>query len=126
MARLFLLKTAKGKHDFFMSEPDEFLYFYSPSLKDLRSTLRCVTARGYRVPKEPTISKRINDYNGHLVLLSPFFQTTMHEILEIEIPLEIKQEIEYENSFGFKHKLKLVEKELAENVWTLQKLRLKR
>lgn len=102
MAKIFLLKASKSKYDFFMSEPDEFLYFYSPTLKDLRATLRCITAKGYRVPKAPTISKRIKDYNGHLTLLNPFFRTTMFEIFEIKEPLEVKKELEYQNSFGFK------------------------
>lgn len=115
MARIFILKASKGKNDFFMSEPSEFLYFYSPTLKDLRATLRCITAKGYRVPKAPTLSKRIKEYSGHLTLLNPFFKTTMFEIFEIKNPLEIKQELEYQNSFGFKHNLKIVDSMLAEN-----------
>lgn len=116
MARIFLLKASKSKHDFFISEPSEFLYFYSPTLKDLRATLRCITARGYRVPKAPTLSKRINEHNGHLILLNPFFQTTMFEIFEIKEPIEVKESLEYENSFGFKHNLKIVDSALAQNV----------
>lgn len=127
MARLFLLKSGKGgkgkQFDFGITEPTEYLYFFSPSLKDLRASLRCVTAQGYRIPKVQTLSKRIKERNGHLIAFNPFFQTTMHEILEIDIPVEIKLEVDYKNSFGFEHKLKLVEKELAENIWTLQKLR---
>ena len=116
MARLFILKAGKGNNDFFMSETNEFLYFFSPTLKDLRATLRCVTSKGYRVPKEPTLSKRIKEHNGRLTLLNPFFKTTMFEIFEISKPLEIKKEVEYENTFGFKHNLKLVSFVLAENV----------
>ena len=117
MARIFIIKASKGKKDFFMTEPSEFLYFYSPTLKDLRATLRCVTAQGYRVPKAPTLSKRIKDYNGHLTLLNPFFKTTMFEIFEIESILKIKKELDYENSFGFKHNLKIVDSELAEKLF---------
>ncbi len=73
MARKFILKAAKGKGDFFMSEPNEYLYFYCLTLKDLRATLRCITSKGYRVPKEQTLSKRIKDYNGHLTGINPFF-----------------------------------------------------
>lgn len=97
-----------------MSEPDEFLFFYSPSLKDLRATLRCVTAKGYRIPKAPTLSKRIKEYSGHLTVLNPWFKTTMYEILEINQPLKVKKELEYENSFGFKHNLKIVDHLIAE------------
>lgn len=117
MARFFLLKAAKGNKDFFMSESEEFLYFYSPTLKDLRATLRCVTSKGFRVPKEQTLSKRINDYNGHLTLLNPFFKTTMFEILEIDDKLEIKKELEYTNSFGFKHNLKLIDHDLGVEIY---------
>lgn len=117
MARIFIIKASKGKQDFFMTEPTDFLYFYSPTLKDLRATLRCITSKGYRVPKEATISKRINSYNGHLTLLNPFFQTTMFEIFEIENLIKIKKELEYENSFGFKHNLKIVDSELAESLF---------
>ena len=116
MARIFLLKAAKSKNDFFMSEPDEYIYFYSPTLKDLRATLRCITAKGYRIPKTPTLSKRIKEHRGHLILLNPFFQTTMFEIFEIKEPLKIKKSLEYENSFGFKHNLKIVDSTLAKNV----------
>lgn len=124
MRKLFLLKSGKGKKfDFGFTEPSEFLFFYSPTLKDLRATLRCVTAQGYRVPKEQTLSKRIKERNGHLIALNPFFQTTMHEILEIESPVEIKMEVNYKNSFGFEHKLKLVDSALAENIWKLQNLK---
>lgn len=117
MARIFIIKASKGKGDFFMTEPSEFLYFYSTTLKDLRATLRCITSKGYRVPKEATISKRIKSYNGHLTLLNPFFQTTMFEIFEIDSVLKIKKELEYENSFGFKHNLKIVDSELSENLF---------
>ena len=117
MARIFIIKASKGKGDFFMTEPSEFLYFYSTTLKDLRATLRCITSKGYRVPKEATISKRIKSYNGHLTLLNPFFQTTMFEIFEIYSVLKIKKELEYENSFGFKHNLKIVDSELSENLF---------
>ncbi|MEO8532838.1 MAG: hypothetical protein ABI441_03775 [Flavobacterium sp.] len=116
MARIFIIKAAKGKMDFFMTEPTDFLYFYSRTLKDLRGTLRCITAKGYRVPKEATISKRMKSYNGHLTLLNPFFQTTMFEIFEIDNLLKIKREVEYENSFGFKHNLKIVDSEITENI----------
>lgn len=114
MARIFILKASKGNNDFFMSEPSEFLYFYCPTLKDLRGTLRCVTSKGYRIPKEPTLSKRIKDHSGHLILLNPFFRTTMFEIFEIQQPLKVKKELEYQNSFGFKHNLKIVDAILAE------------
>lgn len=117
MARIFIIKASKGKGDFFMTEPTAFLYFYSPTLKDLRATLRCITSKGYRVPKEATISKRIKSYNGHLTLLNPFFQTTMFEIFEIDSLLKITKELEYENSFGFKHNLKIVDGDLAENLF---------
>ena len=117
MARIFIIKASKGKQDFFMTEPTDFLYFYSPTLKDLRATLRCITSKGYRIPKEATISKRIKSYNGHLTLLNPFFQTTMFEIFEIESLIKIKKELEYENSFGFKHNLKIVDSVLAENLF---------
>jgi hypothetical protein len=40
----------------------------------------------------------------------------MHEIFEIKQRLEVKQEIEYTNSFGFKHNLKTLDSKLAENV----------
>ncbi len=116
MARIFLLKASKSKRDFFISEPSEFLYFYSPSLKDLRATLRCLTSRGYRVPKTPTLSKRIKAHDGHLILLNPFFKTTMFEIFEIKEPLEVKEQLNYENSFGFKHNLKIVDSTLVLNV----------
>ena len=117
MAKIFIIKASKGKNDFFMSEPSEFLYFYSPTLKDLRATLRCITSKGYRVPKEATISKRIKSYNGHLTLLNLFFQTTMFEIFEIRETLTVKKELEYENSFGSKHNLKIVDSVLAEKVF---------
>ena len=113
MAKRFLLKAAKGNKDFFMSESEEFLYFYSPTLKDLRATLRCVTSKGFRVPKEQTLSKRIKDYNGHLTVLNPFFGTKMYEIIEIDEKLKIKKEFEYQNSFGFKHNLKLIDHDLG-------------
>lgn len=113
MKRKFLLKAAKGNNDFGMSEPSEFLYFYSPTLKDLRATFRCLTAKGFRVPKEPTLSKWLKWNNGHVILLHPFFKTAMYEILEIDEPLNIKVEKEFENSFGFKHNLKLVDSDLA-------------
>jgi hypothetical protein len=119
MARIFILKASKGKNDFFMSEPSEFLYLYSPTLKDLRATLRCITAKGYRVPTAPILSKRIKEHSGHLTLLNPFFRTTMFEIFEIKNPLEIKNELEYQNSFGFKHNLKIVDSTLVENILKL-------
>lgn len=113
MTRKFLLKAAKGKLPFYMSEADEFLYFYSPTLKDLRATLRCILAQGYRVPKPATLGKRINDHSGHLKGINPFFKTTMFEIFEIKNPLEVKKEIEFKNSFGFTHNLKVVESAVA-------------
>lgn len=116
MSRKFILKAAKGKNDFFMSEPDEYLYFYSPTLTDLRATLRCVTSKGYRVPKAPTLSKRIKQHRGHLVLLNPFFGTTMFEIFQIKETLKVKESIEYENSFGFKHNLKIIDTSLSEDI----------
>ena len=117
MAKRFLLKAAKGNKDFFMTESENFLYFFSPTLKDLRATLRCVISKGYNVPKEQTLSKRINDYNGHLTLLNPFFKTTMFEILEIDDKLEIKKELEYTNSFGFNHCLKLIDHDLGVEIY---------
>ncbi|HEX8269783.1 MAG TPA: hypothetical protein VF581_07815 [Flavobacterium sp.] len=99
-----------------MSEPNEFIYFYSPTLKDLRATLRCILARGYRVCTAPTLGKRIKDHYGHLIGLSPFFGTTMFEIFEIGKTIEVKKMLEYENSAGFKHNLKLVDNTLAETV----------
>jgi hypothetical protein len=117
MARIFIIKASKGNNDFGLTESTDFLYFYSPTLKDLRATLRCITAKGYRVPKKATISKRIKNHNGHLTLLNPFFQTTMFEIFEINNILKIKKELEYKNSFGFNHNLKIVDSELAENLF---------
>jgi hypothetical protein len=119
MARIFIIKASKGKGDFFMTEPSEFLYFYSPTLKDLRATLRCITSKGYRLPKEATISKRIKSYNGHLTLLNPFFQTTMFEIFEIRETLTVKKELEYENSFCFKHNLKIVDSDSTEKLFKM-------
>lgn len=117
MAKIFIIKASKGKNDFGMTEATDFLYFYSPSLKDLRATLRCITAKGYRVSKEASLSKKIKSYNGHLTFLNPFFNTVMFEILEIKKPLEIKKEIEYINGFGFKHNLKIVCSEDAETIF---------
>lgn len=114
MARIFIIKASKGKNDFFMTEPTDFLYFYSPTLKDLRATLRCILARGYRVRKEASLGRLIKAHNGNLIGLSPFFQTTMYEIFEIDSLLKIKNSMEYENSFGFKHNLKIVDNEVAE------------
>lgn len=113
MARIFIIKASKGNNDFGMTESSDFLYFYSPTLKDLRATLRCITAKGYRVSKEATLSKKIKSYNGHLTFLNPFFNTVMFEILETKNPLKIKKEIEYINSFAFKHNLKIVDSEEA-------------
>lgn len=112
MSKIFVLKASKSKLDFFMSEPTEFLYFYCPSLRDLRATLRCITAKGYKIPKEPTLSKRIKEHSGHLILLNPFFQTKMYEIIEIKKPLKVIKELEYKNSFGFTHKLKIADYEI--------------
>lgn len=52
-------------------------------------------------------------------MLNPFFQTTMFEILEIQKSVEVKKEMEYENSFGFKHTLKLVDTSLAEPLFPI-------
>lgn len=115
MARIFIIKASKGKNDFYMTEGTEFIYFYSPTLKDLRATLRCILAKGYKVRKEASLGKLITNHNGHLIGLNPFFKTTMYEIFELKETLTIKKELEYENSFGFKHNLKIVDGELAEN-----------
>lgn len=118
MAKMFIIKASKGKNDpFFMYEANEFVYFFSPTLKDLRATLRCITSKGYRIPKEATLSKRIKAHRGHLVALNPFFRTTMYEVLQVDKTLKIENELEYVNSFGFSHNLKIVGPEVAASLF---------
>ncbi|POS00939.1 hypothetical protein Q361_11743 [Flavobacterium croceum DSM 17960] len=119
MARKFILKAAKSKNDFFLTEPDEFLFFYSPSIIDLRKTLRCITSKGYKIPGIQTFSKRIDAYNGHLILKNPFFKTTMYEIFEIksDVNIKIKNRLDYTNSFGYSHNLKLIDSESIKHIF---------
>lgn len=117
MARRFVIKAAKGKKKSIidLAEPSEFLYFYATSLNDLWRTLRCLTARCYRIPKPPTLSKRIN--NGRLTMENPLFKTLMYDVIEIKVTMGVIKEMEYENSFGFKHNIKLVHSQLTENIF---------
>ncbi len=96
-----------------MTEAKEFAYFYSPTLRDARATLRCCLARGYKVITAPSLGRLIKAHSGHLTLLNPFFGTIMVEIFEINQELEIWKAGPYTNSFGFTHELKMVKNEDA-------------
>jgi len=111
MAKQFLIKAAKNKDVFGIKEASEFLYFYCFSLKDLYGTLRCITAKGYRIRKPATLSKHIKQNGGHIEYRNPFFRTLEHEIWTIkpETKPYVGTIIQYKNSFGFEHALKIVE-----------------
>lgn len=111
---IYLIKARKSaKNDIFgMFETGEHLFFFASTLKDLRATLRCITSKGYRIPQAPTLSKYMKAHNGHFIVLN-LFRTTMYEIKNIQEKLEIKKAFDYENSFGFKHNLKVVDSSIA-------------
>lgn len=120
MAQKFLLKAyynKGGKDPFGFSEPKDFYIFYCSSIRDLRATMRCITAKGYRIPKPATLSSRIKDWlssnppGGIIELKNPLLQTRMYEIKRFNgIPGTLKK-LDFTNSFNFTHKLKIAETE---------------
>jgi len=112
----FLIKASTGgkNNPFFLTEPSEFVYLYCHGLTDLRKTMRCVTARGYRVRSAQWFSKMLRD--GPLTLLSPFFKTTMFEIKQISFCPKIEAQGEFTNTAGITYNLKVV----APDKWDIE------
>lgn len=102
----FIIKAFKrlANDPFGMYEADEFLCFYCAGLADLRKTMRCITAKGYRIKKERWFSENLKQ--GVLELHNPFFGTPMFEIKQIPCCPKVEMHVDYTNTFGFAHRLK--------------------
>lgn len=115
----FIIKTGipKVKAAFYMSQPTEFLYFYCCGLADLRKTLKCIMARGYRVHTARWYVDNME--NNYIHIINRWFETTMYEIKIIDRRIVPDKEFEYTNeSRGFTHLLKITtEKEWNSTIY---------
>lgn len=104
----YIIKAAKhGKDDRFgFKEATEHLYFFAAGLKDLQKTIRCLTPPGYHVRSTQYFARILRP--GEAKLLNPLLKTTMFEIKLVRHQPVVEHEIEFANSAGYKHKLKVI------------------
>lgn len=107
----YIIKAAKHKNDdrFGFKEATEHLYFFAVGLKDLQRTIWCLTPSGYHVGSIQYFSRILR--SGDAKLLNPLLKTTMFEIKLVRHEPKVEHEIEFTNSTGYKHKLKVISSE---------------
>lgn len=112
--RKFIIKKAqhnlRGGDPFGFKEATVHIYLFAAGLKDLRSTIRCITPPGYGIRSSRWFSKHIQ--GGELTMINPLLLTKTCEIKEINFTPKIEQELEHENKGGFKYKLKIISPEI--------------
>lgn len=107
----YIIKAAKHSNDdrFCFKEATEHLYFFAAGSKDLQRTIRCLTPPGYHVGSVKNLSRILR--SGEAEMMNPLLRTTMFEIRQIKHSPIVEYEIEFTNSGGHKHKLKVISPE---------------
>jgi len=109
--RYFSIKAYKfpANDRFGFKESAEYITFCALGLPDLYKTVRCITPRGYRVPKGRTLGKRVNS-NSPLVGFN-LLKTKTIEIIELKLQPKIVNRAVFTNASGMTHELKVISNE---------------
>ncbi|UOB18597.1 hypothetical protein [Abyssalbus ytuae] len=95
--KYFLIKAFKNKTDdiFGIKPTDDFILFTAFGLKDLENSLKGISARGYKMRKKETLSRRLKEWGGFEI--RSIFGMIMFEVKEINFKPIVKKNINYYN-----------------------------
>jgi len=116
--KLFIVESHFTKGDTFgmMGEPQSYYSFLCTGYTDLYKTLKCLRAKGRRTRKPAYYSNWFKKWQSPMITLN-IFRVKSEVIHAISEAPTVTNELEYTNSWGFTHKLKLIENQNLPNLY---------
>ena len=119
--KIFIVESHFSKGDTFgMKEPQNYYSFLCVGYTDLYKTLKCLSPKAYRTHKPAWYSNWFKRYQSPQITLT-IFRKKSEVIHAVEEAVTVTKEFEFTNSWGFTHKLKLIENQNLPNPYDKEK-----